>query len=257
MSSDPIRLRDDQAIPEWCREALLDEASARAPGYDEAAGLASLRGAIAAEGTAVVARDRVAPWLARSIGGVAAVVAVGAVVAVSSWSTQSTSQSTSPPQAPAVAHESPVSPAMPPAPAEPGIATAEQGITVESLPPAPIAPPPTKPLATPSVSAKPSGAKQVESAVQAPTAADPLEETRHLAALRRLAEHDPEAAITFAAEGDRRFPRGILGEEREAIAIACLARLGRTEEANRRAVRFLKSYPESPFAPSVRRAAKL
>lgn len=254
MSSDPIRLRDDQAIPEWCREALLDEASASGPGFDEAAGLASLRGAIAAEGTVPAARDRVSPWLARSIGGVAAVVAAGAVIAVSSWSTQSTSP---PPQAPAVAHESPVSPETPPAPAEPGIAAAEQGITVESLPPAPIAPPSTKPLATPSVSAKPSGAKQVESAVKAPTAADPLEETRHLAALRRLAEHDPEAAITFAAEGDRRFPRGILGEEREAIAIACVARLGRADEANRRAVRFLKNYPESPFAPSVRRAAKL
>jgi len=254
MSSDPIRLRDDQAIPDWCREALLDEASASAPGFDEAAGLASLRGAIAAEGTVPVARGRVAPWLARSIGGVAAVVAAGAVVAVSSWSTESTSPQ---PHAPATAHESPFSPETPPPPAEPGIATAEQGITVESLPPAPIVPPPTKPLATPSVSAKSPGAKQVESAVRAPTAADPLEETRHLAALRRLAEHDPEAAITFAAEGDRSFARGILGEEREAIAIACLARLGRTEEAHRRAIRFLKSYPESPFAPSVRRAAKL
>jgi len=250
MSSDPIRLRDDPAIPEWCREALLDEVNAGAPGYDEAAGLASLRGAIAREGAAPVARDRVAPWLARSLGG----VAVGAVVAISSWSTESTSP---PPEASAAAQESRVSPKPPPAPAESGIATAERGIAVDSLPPAPIAPPPTKLAATPSVGAKVSGAKHVESAVQAPTAADPLEETRHLAALRRLAEHDPEAAITFAAEGDRRFPRGILGEEREAIAIACLARLGRTDEANRRAVRFLESYPESPFAPSVRRAAKL
>ncbi len=247
MSSDPIRLRDDQAIPEWCREALRDEVNARAPGFDEAAGLASLRGAIAAEGTAPGARERVPGWLARALGGVAAIVTAGAVVTISSWSAQSTSP---PLPAPAVAHESPVSPTAPPAPTEPGIA-------VDSLPSAPIAPPPTKPLATPSAGAKPPGAKQVASAVQATTAADPLEETRHLAALRRLAEHDPEAAITFAAEGDRRFPRGILGEEREAIAIACVARLGRADEANRRASRFLKNYPESPFAPSVRRAAKL
>ncbi len=250
MSSDPIRLRDDEAIPDWCREALLDEVSASAPGFDEAAGLASLRDAIAAERSASVARDRVPPRLARSLGGVAAVVAVGAVVAISSWSEESSSP---PPPAPAVAEESPASPEPPPAPTEPGIA-------VESLPPAPIAPsapPHTKPVATPSKGAKRSAAKDVESAHQPPTAADPLEETRHLAALRRLAERDPEVAITFAAEGDRRFPRGILGEEREAIAIACLARLGRTDEANRRAVRFLQNYPESPFAPSVRRAAKL
>lgn len=250
MSSDPIRLRDDQAIPEWCREALLDEVSASAPGFDEAAGLASLRDAIAAAGTAPAAREGVPRWLARSLGGVAVIATVGAVVAVSSWSEEGSSP---PPRAPAIAEERPASPETPPAPAEPGIA-------VESLPPAPIAPiaaPRTKPVATPSVVAKPLVPKDVESAVQAPTAADPLEETRHLAALRRLAEHDPEAAITFAAEGDRRFPRGILGEEREAIAIACLARLGRPDEANRRAVRFQKNYPESPFVPSVRRAAKL
>ena len=247
MSSDPIRLRDDQAIPEWCREALLDEASAAPPGFDEAAGLASLRGAIAAAGPAPAARDGVSRWLARSLGGVAAIVTVGAFVAISSSSEESTPP---PPTAPAIANESPVSPTTLPAPSEPGIA-------VESLPSAPVPPPRTKPVATPSVGAKQWGAKDIESAAQSPTAADPLEETRHLAALRRLAEHDPEAAITFAAEGDRRFPRGILGEEREAIAIACLARLGRPDEANRRAVRFLENYPESPFAPSVRRAAKL
>ncbi|MBN9166987.1 MAG: hypothetical protein BGO98_34010 [Myxococcales bacterium 68-20] len=250
MSSDPTRLRDDQAIPEWCREALHDEVSAAPPGFDEAAGLASLRDAIAAAGPAPAARDGVPRWLARSLGGVAVIVTVGAVVTISSSSEES---SPTPPPAPVIAHERPVSPETPPAPSEPGIA-------VESLPPAPIAPtvpPRTKAVATPSVGAKQLGAKDVESAAQPPPAADPLEETRHLAALRRLAEHDPEAAITFAAEGDRRFRRGILGEEREAIAIACLARLGRTEEANRRAVRFLENYPESPFAPSVRRAAKL
>lgn len=250
MSSDPTRLRDDQAIPEWCREALLDEASAAPPGFDEAAGLASLRGAIAAAGPAPAARDGVSRWLARSLGGVAAIVTVGAFVAISSSSEESTPP---PPTAPAIAHESPVSPTTPPAPEE-------QAIAVESLPPAPIAPiapPRTKPVAAPFVGAKPLGAKDVESAARPAPAADPLEETRHLAALRRLAEHDPEAAITFAAEGDRRFLRGIFGEEREAIAIACLARLGRTDEANRRAVRFLENYPESPFAPSVRRAAKL
>ncbi len=248
MSSDPIRLRDDHAIPEWCREALLDEVNAGAPGYDEAAGLASLRSAIAAAGTAPAARDGVPRSLARSLGGVAAIVTIGAVVGISSWSIESAP----PPPAVAAAHESPVSPKTPPVPSEPGIA-------VESLPSAPIAPnapPRSRAVATPSVGAKPSDAKHVESAVEARPAADPLEETRHLAALRRLAEHDPEAAIAFAAEGDRRFPRGILGEERDAIAIACLARLGRTDEANRRAVRFLENYPESPFAPSVRRAVK-
>lgn len=61
----------------------------------------------------------------------------------------------------------------------------------------------------------------------------------------------------MVADGNRRFAGGAFREERDAIAVDALARLGREAEARRAAATFLSTYPTSPLAPSVRRATGL
>jgi hypothetical protein len=53
---------------------------------------------------------------------------------------------------------------------------------------------------------------------------------------------------------ERRFPDGILLQEREALTISALAELGRSSEASARARAFLRAFPQSPHAERVRRA---
>ncbi|HMI87822.1 MAG TPA: hypothetical protein VK550_27255 [Polyangiaceae bacterium] len=52
----------------------------------------------------------------------------------------------------------------------------------------------------------------------------------------------------------QRYPKGILAEEREALAINVLVTLGRYEEARDRSARFLQRYPDSLLRGSVEAA---
>jgi outer membrane protein assembly factor BamD (BamD/ComL family) len=67
-----------------------------------------------------------------------------------------------------------------------------------------------------------------------------------------LQAHDPQGALVLLEDGARRFPSGILLQEREALSISALAALGRTAEASARARAFLKNFPSSPHAERVR-----
>jgi hypothetical protein len=67
-------------------------------------------------------------------------------------------------------------------------------------------------------------------------------------ALARGDSAEAGAALDLHA---RRHPMGLLGEEREALAIKVLVDLGRAEEARRRAGKFKERYPRSLFGPSV------
>jgi hypothetical protein len=49
-----------------------------------------------------------------------------------------------------------------------------------------------------------------------------------------------------------RYPKGVLAEEREALAVRTLAGLGRSDEARARARRFEATYPDSVMLPVVR-----
>lgn len=66
-----------------------------------------------------------------------------------------------------------------------------------------------------------------------------------------LGRGDPAHALASTDEHARRFPRGALAEEREAIAVQALAQSGRAEEARSRALRFKKDHPESILLPAV------
>ncbi|HEU4578028.1 MAG TPA: hypothetical protein VFS67_07225 [Polyangiaceae bacterium] len=112
-----------------------------------------------------------------------------------------------------------------PAPAQPS--------SPEPSPPAPSvdrAPPPEPPPAPPR-----------HTRASAPS-------TRESALLQRAQSalaSDPARALALTEQHRRGFPRGALSEEREAIAIQALRRLGREPEARARAARFETKYPNS------------
>ena len=66
-----------------------------------------------------------------------------------------------------------------------------------------------------------------------------------------LGRGDPQAALDSARQHARRFPNGQLAEEREAIAIEALARLGRQAEARTRAEHFRRVYPSGALIPAI------
>jgi hypothetical protein len=96
--------------------------------------------------------------------------------------------------------------------------------------------------------AAPVAAAQGDEAVPAPAAEiqeEPETEPALLARAQDALGHDPGAALAATEAHRRRFPGGVLAQEREVIAIAALARLGRTAEAEAAARRFLSAYPRS------------
>jgi hypothetical protein len=53
-------------------------------------------------------------------------------------------------------------------------------------------------------------------------------------------------------EARRQFPNGVVRQEREALVVEALVRLGRKDEATRAARRFIREFPGSPFVARVK-----
>jgi hypothetical protein len=66
------------------------------------------------------------------------------------------------------------------------------------------------------------------------------------------AGQDFSSALTLVAEHGRRFPRGRLAEEREALRVRSLAKSGRADEARRAAAAFAERFPRSVMLPRLR-----
>jgi hypothetical protein len=224
----PERLLDDASIEPELREALRIESAREVP-FDVGAGLERLQAAIDAPPVPPAAEAAASSGLKLKLllGGGAALTAAAVMVGLSR---------SEPPPAPAVA------PRAAPAPT----VRVERPTRVEL----PAAPP----------SAEPSAPAPVVSAPRAP-APPPVdrkarlaEEVRHLGEVRQLAASNPAAAAQKADEGHAKFKGGMLYQEREAVAITSLARAGRGAEARARGGRFLKVFPNSPFADQIRSA---
>jgi TolA-binding protein len=69
-----------------------------------------------------------------------------------------------------------------------------------------------------------------------------------------LGRGDFANALVSADAHQKRFPKGALAEEREALAVQALAGAGRRDEARARAERFAKSFPGSILLPAVEAA---
>ncbi len=81
-------------------------------------------------------------------------------------------------------------------------------------------------------------------------------EARLLSRARRNLETAPERALALSDLHLRRYPQGVLSEEREVIAIQALRRSGREGAATQRQSRFLAKYPQSPHARSLTHGAR-
>jgi hypothetical protein len=75
-----------------------------------------------------------------------------------------------------------------------------------------------------------------------------------LAAASRLLDSNPERTLALVRAGEKEFPNSMFMEERGHLRILALIKLGRTDEARRRAWPYLRRYPKGPFAERVRRA---
>lgn len=75
-------------------------------------------------------------------------------------------------------------------------------------------------------------------------------------ARRQLASDEPARALIFLDQHGQRFARGLLSEEREAMRINVLVRLGRKDEAKARGEAFAARFPNSIMGSSVRAALK-
>ena len=134
-----------------------------------------------------------------------------------------------------------------PKPQAPVVVTAVTGVSPNPVPataePAPAAQAPTPAPSVPDAKAhaEPRGA-------QAPSTSKVSDASAEAALLERAREaiaNDPKRALALTREHARRFPKGILTQEREVIAIDALKRLGKGSEAESRADQFKKSYPGS------------
>jgi hypothetical protein len=113
----------------------------------------------------------------------------------------------------------------------------------------PAAAAPSVPVIEPSVA--PSSGSKVSAPPPRSRATSGVSEVELLERARRALGSDPRRALSLTQEHRARFPQGVLGQEREVIAIEALRRLGRSEEAERRAGSFEQRYPDSAHRRSV------
>jgi hypothetical protein len=116
----------------------------------------------------------------------------------------------------------------------------------------PVAPPPAAIAPRPSVEERPA---QAAHASPSPGAPDSLpEEVRLLSkAEQQLSAGRDDDALRTLGEHERRFPGGVLAEERMAARVQALCALGRVTEAKADLVRLARAYPQSPHLDRARK----
>jgi hypothetical protein len=137
-----------------------------------------------------------------------------------------------------------MAPALPVAPVVTAPAALSGDPAAPSIPAPVLVPPPPPPDHT----------ARAASSIPAPRAsADGLEAERSLLDVARtaLVRGDGENALHAAEEHARRFPRGILAEEREAMIIQALRLLRRDDAAEARLGKFRARFPTSLMRPAL------
>jgi hypothetical protein len=140
-------------------------------------------------------------------------------------------------------------------PRVPEVATVAPSVPIASSAPFMEAPSPEVPRAEEPSSAAVATVAPHVAASAAPGSTIKAEMALFAEARKALAS-DPGRALALAEEGHARFPRGVFGQEREALAISALVKLGRTDEAKARARAFVQRHPESPMAEGLRKLAE-
>lgn len=119
-------------------------------------------------------------------------------------------------------------------------------ITPEAEPPTPpeAAPADTAALASPPRTARSAAPAAVDSAPQV----DPARDAQLLQEARSLVAGNPARALSLTRDHELHFPGSPLAEERQALRLEALARLGRTAEAAAALASFRTRFPRSIHA---------
>jgi hypothetical protein len=129
------------------------------------------------------------------------------------------------------------------------------GVAVEANgPPKPSAPPAVRePSNADTAAAAPAVSAAASAADEPGRAASTLIEEAALLqrAERALTGHEPHAALAALDEHERRFPAGVLREERQAARVLTLCELGRTAEARALARAFVAKSSGSVLVPRL------
>jgi hypothetical protein len=104
----------------------------------------------------------------------------------------------------------------------------------------PPPPAPSPPVVAVAPRPTPHAAPRATTAVEDPNAEVTLLQGAHSAL-----PSDPARTLAICAEHARRFPDGLMAQEREVLAIEALVKTGRTDDARARADRFAAAYPSS------------
>ncbi len=71
------------------------------------------------------------------------------------------------------------------------------------------------------------------------------------AATKALADSDADKAYALLEKYDRRFPNGVMRQERDGLAVSVLCNMGREKEARQAERRFKTQYPQAPLSIRV------
>ena len=123
----------------------------------------------------------------------------------------------------------------------------------------PVLPPPQAAAPAP---VQPSEPAQVVATPEPPAVSRPnpasssRREIAQLVRIRALLDQDPAAAYQLAVRSEREHPRGVLSEERRALAIIALTKTGQPQTAQRKAREFFARYPQSPMREVIEAALR-
>jgi hypothetical protein len=232
----PMRLVDDARFSASLRKGLGAAKDTPPIDYDEAAGFERFAAVIAAPAIGItVAASASKAAAATGLKAGLSFKLIAGFVAATTIATGSIYVATRPSAPPPVV-------AQAPAPVESAAPRVEPKVAELTPARAPIdAPTPSaKPSAAPSASVDPKQRMKAEMAQYA----------------ELKAANDPARALQLANEGHARFPGGTFWQEREMIAISALARLGRRDEAKKRADAFIAAHPESMYSDALREQFK-
>jgi hypothetical protein len=171
-------------------------------------------------------------------------VGTGAVVVTKSYAPKVSPAPTAALMAPAAAPATPIAPAK--RVAAPG------GPTASSVIPDPTSPiPPVNPLPTATAPVQ-ATAPAVVKLAPASSAASLEAEVALIRDARVALSHDDAAhALALLDEHARRFPDGVMSQDRDAVQVFATCAAGQTDAARELAARFLKLHPGSTYAASV------
>ena len=130
---------------------------------------------------------------------------------------------------------------------EHALATEPEPRSAAQFPPRPRAAPSASSVEAPTRDAPAASSPRTARDSAAPASSASLDDAGWLQAARRVVISNPSRALALTREHAQRFPHSPLAEERSALRIEALSRVGRSEQARRAFADFERAYPRSPY----------